>query len=162
MFNFVIFIIVFFPVESFCCRLFILKHLVLKYVCIRLEWHYVCTYVYTNVYTYAMSFSVHVFQIHVSPFFYLCHSLLKYISPLLLQFLMYSTNNTNVNIILKVMFLSCTILNIQNQYLFIYSSATFNTLIQIPFVKLLFILHSIYSNFAIFCTEKKTYALLKA
>lgn len=60
------------------------------------------------------------------------------------------------------MFLSCTILNIQNQYLFIYSTAIFNTLIQIPFVKLLFILHPIYSNFAIFCIEKKeTYTLLK-
>lgn len=95
-------------------------------------------------------------------FFYLCYSLLKYISRLLLQFLIYSTNNTNVNIILKVMFLSCTILNIQNQYLFIYSTATFNMLMQIPFVKLLFILHLIYSNFAIFCTEKTNIHSLKS
>lgn len=71
-------------------------------------------------------------------------------------------NNTNFNIILKVMFLSCIILNTQNQYLFVYSTAIFNTFIQIPFVKLLFILHPIYSNFAIFCTEKKkTHTLLK-
>lgn len=58
------------------------------------------------------------FQFMFLPFFYLCHSLLKYISRVLLQFLIYSTNNINVNIILKVMFLSCTILNIQSQYLF--------------------------------------------
>lgn len=99
------------------------------------------------------------FQFMFLPFFYLCHSLLKYISRVLLQFLIYNTNNINVNIILKVMFLSCTILNIQSQYLFIYSTATFNTLMQIPFVKLLFILHPIYFNFAIFCTEKNKHTL---